>query len=199
MSTVYEKLLNIQSEIKCNKSQFNSFGKYNYRSVEDIMEAIKPLLTQYKATLTVKDDIVLIGDRYYVKATATFIDIETGESIENTAFAREEEDFKGMAKSQVTGSTSSYARKYCLGGLLLLDDTKDADALNTHDSNASKNNYTPHTELTDSQVKRLYTIANKVGYKADKLKELINKKYNKEIKELTKSEYDYICNSLQRK
>ena len=122
-----EKLLKIQLELKAPKGQRNTFGNYNYRSCEDILEAIKPLLDEYKCTLTLNDTIEYIGDRYYIKATATIIDLENGTSVNNTAYAREEEIKKGMDASQITGATSSYARKYALNGLLLIDDTKDAD------------------------------------------------------------------------
>ena len=124
---VTDKLMKVQSELKSPKNQFNSFGKYKYRSCEDILEDLKPVLVKHKASLYISDELVLVGDRYYVKATATFIDTETNEQVQNTAFARESDDKKGMDASQVTGATSSYARKYALNGLLLIDDTKDAD------------------------------------------------------------------------
>lgn len=126
MSAV-EKLLKVQGELKAPKGQTNTFGKYKYRSCEDILEAVKPLLQKNKASLYISDNLELIGERYYVKATATFVDAETGEQISNTAFARESAEKKGMDDSQVTGATSSYARKYVLNGLFLIDDTKDAD------------------------------------------------------------------------
>ena len=120
-------LLNIQQKLKAPKGQRNTFGKYNYRSAEDILEAVKPLLYENNCILTITDDLVLIGERYYVKATATIIDTETKELIANTAFARESEEKKGMDDSQITGTASSYARKYALNGLFCIDDTKDAD------------------------------------------------------------------------
>jgi hypothetical protein len=124
--------MRIQTELKAPKSQFNSFGKYKYRSCEDILEGVKPLLRDYECVITVADEMVLIGERYYVKATATIHDCISGESFFNTALAREEEKKAGMDTSQVTGATSSYARKYALNGLLAIDDTKDSDATNTH-------------------------------------------------------------------
>ena len=124
---VKEKLLAVQAELKAPKGQTNTFGKYKYRSCEDILESVKPLLKKYKATLVISDNLELIGERYYIKATATFMDTEDGGAIENTAFARESAEKKGMDDSQVTGATSSYARKYALNGLFLIDDTKDAD------------------------------------------------------------------------
>lgn len=125
---INEKLLKIQIELKAPKGQYNSFGKYKYRSCEDILEAVKPLLQENKCTLTIKDDMEQIGDRYYIKATAILADTEADNTIiTNTAYAREEESKKGMDGSQITGTASSYARKYALNGLFLIDDTKDAD------------------------------------------------------------------------
>lgn len=125
---VYAKLLEIQQALKAPKGQRNDFGKYNYRSCEDIVEAVKPLLGEQKAVLTISDEIKMVGDRYYIFATAAIVDAETGEKVEVTAQAREADSKKGMDPSQVTGATSSYARKYALNGLLAIDDTKDADA-----------------------------------------------------------------------
>ncbi|HBF2760043.1 TPA: ERF family protein, partial [Clostridioides difficile] len=114
------------------KSQFNSFGKYNYRSCEDILEGLKPILKEEKALVILDDNIVQIGNRFYVEATATLIDAETGEKVSTKALAREDETKKGMDLAQVTGSVSSYARKYALNGLFCIDDTKDSDATNKH-------------------------------------------------------------------
>lgn len=122
-----EKIVAIQSELKAPKGQYNSFGKYNYRSCEDILEGVKPLLAKHGLVLTIQDEIELIGDRYYVKATASITNGK--ESISTSAYARESLDKKGMDSSQVTGATSSYARKYALNGLLAIDDTKDADTM----------------------------------------------------------------------
>lgn len=116
----------IQQELKAPKGQYNSFGKYHYRSCEDIVESVKPLLAKHGVQLTLTDDIVMVGDRIYVKATATLYD-EKGVSETATAFAREPEQKKGMDESQITGTASSYARKYALNGLFLIDDTKDPD------------------------------------------------------------------------
>lgn len=129
---VYEKLIKVQTELKAPKSKFNSFGKYKYRSLEDILEGVKPLLEKNKASLVIADSIEQVGDRYYLKATATFIDTENGESVSNSALARESADKKGQDDSQITGTASSYARKYALNGLFLIDDTKDADTDEAH-------------------------------------------------------------------
>ena len=127
MSAILEKLLAIQSELHAPKNQKNTFGGYNYRSCEDILEAAKPICKAHGLLLNLSDDIALIGERYYVKATATIRDAESDESLTVTAFARESADKKGMDDSQITGTASSYARKYALNGLFCVDDTKDAD------------------------------------------------------------------------
>lgn len=124
---IYKKLLDIQTELKAPKGQYNSFGKYKYRSCEDILEAVKPICKEHKATLYLSDSIENVGDRYYIKAIATLYDIDDGSFTQNTAYAREEETKKGMDGSQITGTASSYARKYALNGLFCIDDTKDAD------------------------------------------------------------------------
>ena len=125
-----EKIVAIQSELKAPKGQYNSFGKYNYRSCEDILEGVKPLLTKHGLVLTIQDSIDLIGDRFYVKATATITDGR--EFVSATAYAREPDTKKGMDESQITGATSSYARKYALNALLCIDDTKDADTMDNN-------------------------------------------------------------------
>lgn len=127
---IYEKLAKIQQELKAPKGQFNSFGNYKYRSCADILEAVKPLLEKHKCTLLMSDNIENIGDRYYVRASAMIYDLDDGSSTSATAYAREEESKKGMDGSQITGASSSYARKYCLSGLLSIDDQKDSDATN---------------------------------------------------------------------
>jgi hypothetical protein len=127
-----KELVSIQSELKAPKGQFNSFGKYKYRSCEDVLEALKPLLKENECFLNMSDEIVLIGNRYYIKATATITN-NSGTSLSVSAFAREEESKKGMDASQLTGATSSYARKYALNGLFAIDDNKDADATNKGD------------------------------------------------------------------
>lgn len=124
-----KELIAIQSELKVPKSQFNKFGGYKYRKAEDILEAVKPLLAKQKCTLINTDDVVLIGNRIYVKATAT-IKNEKGECETSTGWAREEETKKGMDGSQITGASSSYARKYALNGLFAIDDNQDSDAAN---------------------------------------------------------------------
>jgi len=120
----------IQAKVKAPKGQFNSFGKYHYRSAEDILEAVKQVVNPMGYSITISDTIINVGDRYYIKATATLSNGKESWSVDG--YAREEESKKGMDGSQVTGASSSYARKYALNGLFALDDTKDSDATNTH-------------------------------------------------------------------
>lgn len=127
-----KELIEIQSELKAPKNQRNTFGNYNYRSAEDILEAVKPLLKKHSCHLTISDEMVQLGDRFYVKASALLEKNDGSNGITVTAYAREEESKKGMDSSQITGATSSYARKYALNGLFCIDDTKDADFTNTH-------------------------------------------------------------------
>ena len=133
---ITEKLMNIQVELKAPKNLYNSFGKYKYRNAEGIQEAVKPLLSKYKVSLTLDDEVICVAERVYVKATATILDTESEDKLSVSAFAREASDKKGMDDAQVTGATSSYARKYALNGLFLLDDTKDVD---TEEYQAQKN------------------------------------------------------------
>lgn len=124
---IYGKLMMIQQELKAPKGQYNSFAKYNYRSCEDILEAVKPLCIKNNATLLLNDVVQEVSGRFYVVATATLVDTESGDSVSANAYAREPQDKKGMDDSQITGMASSYARKYALNGLFCIDDTKDAD------------------------------------------------------------------------
>lgn len=134
-----KRLLEIQNKLKAPKGQFNKFGNYKYRSAEDILTSVKPLLAEEGLCMTISDDIVSVGDRIYVKALVTIRDAETGNVIANNcAFARESESKKGMTSDQLTGCCSSYARKYALGGILLLDDTKDADTDEYHKQTSEK-------------------------------------------------------------
>lgn len=123
---IESQLLEVQKELKAPKGQYNSFGKYNYRSCEDILEAVKPILSKNGLSLVLSDSVILSGDWHYIMATARLKNAD-GEAIEVTAYARESQSKKGMDDSQITGTASSYARKYALNGLFLIDDTKDAD------------------------------------------------------------------------
>ncbi|EHI1800503.1 TPA: ERF family protein [Salmonella enterica subsp. enterica] len=160
MAGLIQKLINIQSSLNAPKNQYNSFGKYHYRSCEDIMAALKPLLKQEGVLQYITDEVVLIGNRFYVKSTVTLTDGES--SISNAAFAREEETKKGADGSQITGSASSYARKYALNGMYNIDDAKDADT----DEHKQQQNTAPEKQtksLTSSpapeQVLKAFTDA----------------------------------------
>ena len=175
---IYEKLNKIQNELKAPKGQYNSFGKYKYRSCEDILESVKPLLEKYKATLQLTDTIELIGERYYIKAVAKIIDIEqpmlsdeeitVENAIVNSAYARESEKKAGMDESQITGTASSYARKYALNGLFLIDDTKDPDT----DEYKNQTN-----KITKEQIKKIKDLVDDIPamlnyYKIAKIEEM---------------------------
>ena len=187
---VYEKLLNVQTELKAPKGQTNSFGKYKYRSCEDILEAVKPILAKYKASLTISDSLELVGERYYIKATATFVDVETDGMISNTAYARESVEKKGMDDSQVTGATSSYARKYALNGLFLIDDTKDADTDEFANQQKSKEERKfdkkvekdKKSTISEADQQVLKGVCEKKGYKVDEI-------FTKPLAQLTGDEY----------
>ena len=143
--TITQKLATIQQKLKAPKGQYNSFGKYAYRNAEDILEAVKPLCAETGTVVLLSDEIINIGNRFYVKATVALVDAETQTQLSVSAYAREEEEKKGMDGSQVTGASSSYARKYALNGLFAIDDTKDSDTTNTTgaDKNAVKGKQTP--------------------------------------------------------
>lgn len=167
---IQEKLIAIQQDLNVPKGNYNSFGGYKYRSCEDILEAVKPLLKKNKVALTLSDDMVCIGDRFYIKATATLSDGE--EQVSTTAFARESLDKKGMDSSQITGACSSYARKYALNGLFCIDDVKDADTMD----NRSK-----EEKATPRQVKYLEKL-----YTGENLTKLLESYNIKELKEMSK-------------
>ena len=169
-----KQLVEIQNELKAPKSQFNKFGGYKYRNAEDILEAVKPLLFKHKCILTISDNIVCAGDRIYVKSTAI---ISNGaDSISVSAFAREPEAQKGMSESQITGASSSYARKYALNGMFAIDDTKDSDATNDGKEDDGK----PWLNKNTPQFDAAYKYVQEGGKITD-----IEKKYklSKEIKE----------------
>lgn len=153
------KILNeIQQKLKAPKSQYNTFGKYHYRNCEDILEAVKPLLGE--ATLKLEDEIVIIGIHNYVKSTVT---IKHNEEIETaTAYAREAVEQKGMNDSQITGSTSSYARKYALNGLFLIDDNKDSDTTNTHGKEETNKNIKIVAGRSDDDTEDAFTKTNQI-------------------------------------
>jgi hypothetical protein len=197
---VYEKLQAIQTELKAPKGQFNKFGKYKYRSCEDILEAVKPLMARYGCSLTIEDSIEQSGDRYYVKATAIFRsnDKPLEPNVINTAYAREAETKSGMDASQITGTASSYARKYCLNGLFLIDDTKDADT-NEYKAQTDPNATTDRAEekeekqqlmATEYQIKKMKEIADQLGKELDEevAKNMTAKQASNSIKKYLKGE-----------
>lgn len=219
---VYEKLMTVQTKLRAPKGQYNSFGKYSYRSCEDILEALKPLLAEVGAIINITDEIKVIGDnfetmevedkktgeksvrlvgrRFYIEATAMFIDVETGDSIVARALAREDEAKKGMDLAQVTGSVSSYARKYALNGLFAIDDNRDPDSTNKHGKdNNIKPNMTPVSGLSEAQLKRLYAIGNKAGFKKDVVEATVKKMFGCEPKDMTKEQYNTVCERLEKK
>lgn len=159
-----ERVVLAQEELKAPKSQYNSFGKYNYRNAEDILEAVKPINKKHGLMLVISDEPVMMGTRYYIKAEAKLFDVHSPEFLSVTAYAREEESKKGMDGSQVTGASSSYARKYALNGLYLIDDTKDADTDENHkeatgkQKGAGKAKKSETTELSVGQTNALKTV-----------------------------------------
>ena len=157
--SIYETLSNIQVELKAPKNLYNSFGGYKYRNAESILEAAKPLCAKHGCTLTVSDEVILIGSRYYIKATATVQD-KDGNAASTTALAREDETKKGMDGAQITGTASSYARKYALNGLFCIDDTKDPDTNEYHNQTTEDHQeVTAAPEVTAQVVKDMATTA----------------------------------------
>ena len=179
---VYEKLLSVQNMLKAPKSQYNAFGKYNYRNCEDILEAVKPLCKEVKALVYLTDEIVMVGERYYVQAKATFIDVENDGIVCAIAYAREEETKKGMDGSQVTGASSSYARKYALNGLFDIDDTKDSDTTNTHekDIDDTKDSDTTNTHEKDTDAPKKQKTTPPKQDKPKTYRELVIDELNKQ-------------------
>lgn len=198
---VYEKLMEVQTKLKAPKSQYNSFGKYSYRSCEDVLEALKPLLAEVGAIVNISDQVKMIGDRYYIEATAMFLDTSTGDSVISKAMAREDESKKGQDLAQLSGATSSYARKYALNGLFAIDDNKDPDSTNKHGKDDDvKVNMAPVDKcISDKQLKRLYAIGSKAGYDKNIVDGVIKKTFKCEPKNMTKEQYDNICERLEKK
>lgn len=176
MKAINTRLQKIQTELKAPKGQFNKFGNYKYRSCEDIVESIKPLLTRHNCSLLITDDIKQVGDRFYIEATVLLTDCESGEQVFTKALAREAENKKGMDESQITGSTSSYARKYALNGMFAIDDTKDADTQDN--SELTEDQKKKIDSFTDLEELRIYYEKNKglgtefSSYVANKVKQL---------------------------
>lgn len=211
LKNVLQKLLKVQLELKAPKNQYNEFGKFYYRSCEDILEGTKPLCEKYNCLILLTDNMKMVGDRIYVEATATFFDIESEECIVSVACAREEDKKDKMDRSQTTGSASSYARKYALNGLLQIDDVKDSDGLEpdkqpkptpkptpkpvakpampTNSTDYAKQN--PKT-ITEAQRKRLFALGNEADIRA------VMKEYKIEhTADIPMDKYDEICKKVE--
>ena len=186
---IYEKLL------KAPKGQYNSFGKYKYRSCEDILEALKPVLDKLKLTLFIKDDVIEVNGRNYVKATIILVNTEKpDEIIETSALAREEETKKGMDGSQITGASSSYARKYALNGMFMIDDTKDSDSTNTHGKDEAK-------KTTETEFKKAIDMINALANteeKSEKVFDMIEKFNKNSLLDCTIEELKKVYNELKK-
>lgn len=172
---IYNKLFEIQQKLKAPKENYNVFGKYNFRSCEDILEAVKPILAEQKTIILLHDSLELIGQRYYIKATAVLMDIETGEQVKGEAYAREDENKKGMDLSQVTGASSSYARKYALSGLFCVDNEKDSDVTNTSEKKEKQ------VSQTNTTTKRKKPCCEKCGKEFEGFKIDSGKQYSTEL------------------
>ena len=220
---IYEKLSNIQNELKCNKNQFNNFGGYKYRSCEDILEAVKPICKKYNTTLILSDEIVVLGEstptvytenyydkdlkrenaktivlgnqRYYIKATATLYDTENNnEQVWNMAYAREEESKKGMDGSQITGTASSYARKYALNGLFNIDDTKDADT----DEYQNQIYHQDEQKINKTKVQALKKSIENNKLAEDFVQNALNNNGFEKIEDITNNKYLDVVNELRK-
>lgn len=189
--SVYEKLMKVQGALKAPKDQRNNFGKYNYRSCEDILEALKPILKEVGAVVTITDRINQIGDRYYIESIASFIDVEDGKAVQVMGYAREAQEKKGMDDSQITGATSSYARKYALNGLFAIDNTDDMDKLNNAEAdwNKKQEKKTKPKQDNEQEVKHMFSLANEAGIKPAKIAEKMMVDFKKsKTKDLTSDE-----------
>lgn len=187
-SNLTAKLMMIQSELKAPKTQTNNFGNYNYRSCEDILNALKQHLLTYKAIVLLSDELVMIGDRFYIKATAKLVDTESNEEIGVSAYAREDLERKKMDGSQLTGSASSYARKYALNGLFAIDDTKDSDYTNQFGKEPQPQYQAPPKQeppqLPIQQVKfEINQVAKKKGVKSSSVLNEVQQKVQYKINE----------------
>lgn len=203
LGNVLKKLVKIQTSLKAPKNQHSTFGDYKYRSCEDILEAVKPLLSEQQCAIFLTDTVKVVGERYYIEATATIFDVESEESFTTVALAREEEKKDRMDRSQSTGAASSYARKYALNGLLAIDDSKDADGLepdkvvsktaNTNSAPTSSTQYASATKtITQAQQKRLFAL----GKEAD-IRTVLSEYKIEHTKDIPMSKYDEICKKVE--
>ena len=196
---IYASLMAVQAELKAPKGQHNSFGKYDYRSAEDIIEAVKPLLKENGLFLTMSDDIVQIGERYYVKATVKVVDVVTGESVQTSALAREAAQKKGMDESQVTGTASSYARKYALNGLFAIDDNRDADTDEYQQQTSKAPVKASQNEEMAKAKKQLKAEVDRIGCTWDEVRAISGVKLGKtETKEMSADEVSNLAANLEQ-
>lgn len=189
---VYEKLLQVQQRLKAPKSQYNKFGDFHYRSCEDIQEAVKPILAEVKAVLLVSDEVVLIGSRFYIKASAVFQDTESTEAITNIAYAREAEEKPKMDQAQITGSCSSYARKYALNGLFCIDDARDPDTAQPVQQPAKQ---PQQKRITGEQIDAIMYEAARTG---TELKKVVERYGVNQITELTQEQFQKAMNAFSK-
>ena len=198
--TIIEKLSAIQSQIKAPKKLWNKFGGYAYRNAEGILEAFKPYEKEHKVALTISDEMVGVNDRVYVKATVTIMDLESKETISTTAYARESATKKGMDDSQITGTASSYARKYALNGLLLLDDTKDSDSndfkeeIKSKKEEEEKNN----PKITAKEVILVTNLIKNFEHLGVKTSKVLSKYNIKKLEDMRSSDYADFQNEMQK-
>jgi len=194
-----EKLNKIIVELKAPKNQRNNFGKYNYRSCEDILEALKPLFEKYKCFTIIEDDILQAGDRFYVKAKIVLYDAESEETLETVALAREPQDKKGCDSSQITGASSSYARKYALNGMFCIDDNKDADSMDNRNKAPQRVSKAPEKSIQPNQLQRINILISELGIDA-KIVEQKEKIYKwlgiTSLKSITESQANTIISKL---
>lgn len=179
---IYQKLSDLQCELKVPKNQINTFGKYKYRSCEDIVELAKQIAKKHGLTIIISDDIKVYGNRVYVNATVTIYDNDSEDKISNNAFAREPEIKKGMDESQITGTASSYARKYALNGILLLDDTKDVDVDEKKATEQFCLDLIKQTNTNQQEVLKYYQVK--------KIEDLMPSQFNNLIQKLSKKQKD---------
>ena len=196
---IYQKLMHIQNKLKAPKNQYNSFGKYKYRNCEDILEALKPLLLEYNCILVINDNIEEKGNRFYITAEVKIICCDTEKEISSKSSAREEETKKGMDGSQITGTASSYARKYALNGLFAIDDTKDSD-YEKQDKQEPKKEYGNKVfPISEKQLKLLKFEVEKRGAEGmERLKELLYKCYCKKAEEIQIKDFNKILEEIKK-
>lgn len=193
---IYSALMAVQRDLKAPKGQQNKFGNYKYRSAEDIIEAVKPLLNENGLILNMTDDVVMVGERIYIKATVSVIDVANGDTVTTTALARESAVKKGMDDSQVTGTASSYARKYALNGLFAIDDTKDAD---TNEYQQTQVNSNRTHEERNGAIKVLNDAIKKTGVKPAEVAAIAGAKFGKtSTKDMTVKEIYELADNLSK-